>query len=154
MADRIAALWRYAYEEGATLDLLQELLQLDPAQAGARRYDVTLLHMAANHRLHEGVALLLANGAEVNAVDDRGETPLHRAAWNLDPEGCLQLLDAGADPTVRDRHGRTPFRVAVNGDVWAPREDWEQTQRLLERAEAEWVARQAEPGAAADGGGR
>jgi hypothetical protein len=141
VADRIAALWREAYEEGATLELLQELLRLDPAQAGARRYDLTLLHMAANHRLYEGVALLLANGAEVNAVDDSGGTPLHRAAWNLDPEGCLQLLEAGADPTVRDHHGRTPLRVAVHGDVWAPREDWQETQRLLEGAEAEWRAR-------------
>lgn len=152
MADRIAALWRHAYEEGATVELLQELLRLDPAQARARRYGLTLLHMAANHRLHEGVALLLANEAEVNAVDDCGETPLHRAAWNLDPVGCLQLLEAGADPTVQNSHGQTPFQVAVNGDLWAPRDVWEKTQRLLERAEAEWGARQSKPGDPADDG--
>jgi ankyrin repeat protein len=136
VADRIAALWRAAYEEGVTLELLKELLRLDPTQAKARRYGLTLLHMVAGHRLYEGVALLLANGAEVNAVDDCGETPLHRAAWNLDPEGCLQLLEAGADPTVRDRHDRTPLDVAVNGSIQESREDWEATQQLLEQAPA------------------
>jgi ankyrin repeat protein len=141
VADRIAALWLHAYNEGLSLESLRELLLLDPAQAKARRYGLTLLHVAANHRLYEGVDLLLTNGADVNAVDDGGETPLHRAAWNLDPKGCLQLLEAGADPTVRDRHGRTPLLVAISGDVWAPREDWQETQRLLERAEEEWSSR-------------
>jgi ankyrin repeat protein len=61
---------------------------------------------------------------------------LHRAAWNLDPEECQQLLDAGADPALRDHYGRTPLDVAVNGDVWASREDWEATRALLERAGA------------------
>jgi hypothetical protein len=101
MADQVAELWREAYEEEATVELIREVLRLDPSQATARQYGLTLLHMAANHRLYEGVALLPAHGAEVNAADDCAETPLHLVAWNLDPEGCLQLLEAGADPGVK-----------------------------------------------------
>jgi ankyrin repeat protein len=134
--DRIAMLWREAYEKGATIPLLQEVLQLDPDQAQVQRSGCTLLHMAAGHRLHDAVALLLMHGAQVNAVDDCGETALHKTAWNLDPEGCQQLLEAGADPTVRDRLGRTPLDGAVKGDIGASREDRGATQRLLGQA---WV---------------
>src|SRR5262245_8616100 len=102
MSDRIEKLWREAYEEGVTPELVRELLQLDRTQVQVWRHGLTLLHMAAGHHCHEGVALLLVNGAEVNAVDDDGETPLHRAAWTLDTECCRQLLDAGADSTRRD----------------------------------------------------
>jgi hypothetical protein len=131
MPDRIETLWREAYEEGVTPELVRELLQLDRTQAQVRRCGLTLLQMAAGHHCHDGIALLLANGAEVNAVDYDGETPLHRAAWTLDPAGCRQLLDAGADSTMRDCYGRTPLDVAINGTIQASREDWEATQRLL-----------------------
>jgi ankyrin repeat protein len=90
--------------------------------------------MAVNQRVHEGVVLLLAGGADVNAVDQYGDTPLHVAAWNLDPEGCLQLLEAGADTTVRGFHGRTPLDVAIRGNIQSSSEDWEETQEVLKRA--------------------
>jgi ankyrin repeat protein len=131
VADRIAILWRDAYEQGVTFELVRELLQLDSTQAEVQQYGLTMLHMAAGHHCHEGIALLLANGAEVNAVDSCGETALHRAAWNLDPEGCRQLLGAGADPTMRDSHGRTPLDLAVNGSIQASPEEWETTQTIL-----------------------
>jgi hypothetical protein len=134
VGDRIAAIWHEAYENGATLALLREFLRLDPSQGHARRHGTTLLHLAVNQRVHEGVALLLAGGADVNGVDDCGETPLHIAAWNLDPEGCLQLLEAGADPHARDARGRTPLEVAVNGTIQAPAADSAETRQLLKRA--------------------
>jgi len=136
LADRIAALWCEAYGEGATFELVRELLQLDPTQAKVGQNGLTMLHIAAGHHCHDGAALLIACGADVNAVDDCGETPLHRAAWSLDPESCRQLLEAGADPTTRDRHGRTPLDLAVNGSMQASLAEWETTQVVLGQA---WV---------------
>ena len=40
----------------------------------------TALHKAANNGYEEIVKLLLAHGAEVNAISHKGHTPLHRAA--------------------------------------------------------------------------
>lgn len=55
------------------------------------------------------VASLLASGADANAPDAQGATPLLRAAASTAPgaEAAVKsLLDAGADPNVRDGKGR------------------------------------------------
>ena len=66
----------------------------------------------------------VAAGADINARDDRGRTPLHRALTMSGrvPASVLNvvasaLLEAGADPNARDLQGRTPFHtVAGTGD--------------------------------------
>ena len=63
------------------------------------------------------LTLLLDHGADVNARDDRGRTPLHAAARDNSAPGVLALLlDRGADPNDRDNDGRTPlFRATRTG---------------------------------------
>ena len=56
--------------------------------------------------------LLLDNGAEVNATDDEGETPLHEAALTGIPQNVRLLLAAGANPQCRNNSGYTPLDVA------------------------------------------
>ncbi|VDD91309.1 unnamed protein product [Enterobius vermicularis] len=48
--------------------------------------------------------VLLKNGANVNAVDFDGRTPLLWAACNGNPEAIIALLQAGASRTVVDRN--------------------------------------------------
>jgi len=66
------------------------------------------------------LAALLAEGADPNADDGEGSTPLHYAAtadWNEDDDGRMQLLfDAGADPERRCRFGPdwTPLMAACH----------------------------------------
>lgn len=55
----------------------------------------------------ERVAECLAAGAEINAVNDYGFTPLHLAAkYSNDPGVTRVLLDAGANGLARDEAGR------------------------------------------------
>ena len=55
-------------------------------------------------------------GADVNARDDRGYTPLHHAAARGDDELIMYLVEKGADPTAVARSGQTTVDMA-NGPV-------------------------------------
>ena len=58
-------------------------------------------------------------GANVNARDDGGATPLHWAAMIATGDMISVLLDSGADPYARDKEGRTPLHwVAANFISW------------------------------------
>ena len=54
------------------------------------------------------VATLLRYGADPNARDALGETPLHHALEACDAASARLLARAGADPNARDAAGRTP----------------------------------------------
>ncbi len=71
------------------------------------------------------LAAFVDAGADVNAQDNAGRTPLHRAlsgripAWLL-PDVVSALLDAGADPNARDSQGSTPLHLASGRGGSAP----------------------------------
>ena len=71
----------------------------------------TPLHVAANHpREPSLVAALVAGGADPNARDADGETPLHHVETVAD---VLVLTEADADPNARNEDGETPLFGAV-----------------------------------------
>src|ERR1700759_4978611 len=57
------------------------------------------------------VEVLLAMGAEVDAVDEQGNTPLFRAVFNYrgDPATLQALIAAGADVRRENAHGVSPL---------------------------------------------
>lgn len=55
------------------------------------------------------IALLLENGANVNAANVDGHGPLHLAAFLGHPEAVALLLREGADPYARGNLSDTPF---------------------------------------------
>ena len=59
------------------------------------------------------IRLLLEAGAEINAQDKNGATPLHRAVRTRCVAAVKCLLDAGADTTIKNKPGSTPFHLAV-----------------------------------------
>ena len=59
------------------------------------------------------VERLLKAGADVNAKDKDGVTPLHWAATNPTPAVLEVLLKAGADVNAEDNDGRTPLHAAA-----------------------------------------
>ncbi len=60
---------------------------------------------------------LLDAGADVNIVDEEGQTPLMKAANTIDDPECLRmLLQAGLSVSTRDNSGRTALIAALAGN--------------------------------------
>jgi hypothetical protein len=59
------------------------------------------------------IRLLLKAGAEIDAQDKNGATPLHRAVRTRCAAAVKCLLDAGADATIKNKPGSTAFHLAV-----------------------------------------
>lgn len=70
------------------------------------------LHSAAAARQAEVASVLLARGADPNAVQEQGFRPLHSSANGGDRATAEVLLAAGADASLRDDQGRTPADIA------------------------------------------
>ena len=63
----------------------------------------------------EAVKMLLDLGADINAVDNKGDTAMHGAAYGNFPTIVRLLADRGADVNIwkqPDKEGRTPLFIA------------------------------------------
>lgn len=84
---------------------------------------MTALMCAAGAGQRQAVAALLAAGADVNAADDRGFTPLFYACYNADedrgyPDVVADLLAAGAEKEATIGFGVRPLMYAAgNGEA-------------------------------------
>ena len=76
------------------------------------------------------IALLLKAGADVNAQNDQGETPLMYAARFLIVDAVRALVKAGADVSLKDKAGKTALDRVSDGSYAEARE----IQKILEDA--------------------
>lgn len=82
----------------------------------ARRASASL-HEAVLRNDRERVKNLLAHGADANATNDEGNTPLHTAAFLCYTELVDLLLKNGADATRKNQRGETA--VGVVASAWS-----------------------------------
>ncbi|CAL5444356.1 unnamed protein product [Camellia sinensis] len=73
----------------------------------------SLLHLACQAADIGMVELLLQHGANVNASDSRGQTPLHHSIIRGRIAIAKLLLTRGADPHACDREGKTPLQLVT-----------------------------------------
>lgn len=95
---------------------LRRVLSADPEAAYGWSADgFTALHFAAFLGGAHAVELLLAAGADANAVAGNAMRvqPLHSAAALGDIEACRLLIAAGADPNGRQAGDHTPLHEAA-----------------------------------------
>ncbi len=89
---------------------------------------------ATEAELLESVKVLIAAGADVNVVDEFGETPLHYGAQASD-DIVKYLAEKGAKLDVKDKKGRTPVEMALgvglHGHAGGPPTVREGTANLL-----------------------
>ena len=82
----------------------------------------TPLHFAAQSNAIGAAAKLIAFGAEVDAVNKFGNSPLWVAVINATDDGGVipLLLESGADPFLTNNYGHSPIETArriANRDV-------------------------------------
>lgn len=115
---------------------------MEPEQLIQQGADVSTTYEGGQNELHleaergdwEAVEVLLAEGADPNARDDRQRTPLHAALEDLGYEGpgsggivgakfktMNALLGAGADARAADAKGVTPLHLLVYHATSLPR---------------------------------
>ena len=71
------------------------------------------LHMSGMSKAKQrAVRALVERGADVEALDTYGMTPLHRMASNNLAEGAMMLLEAGADVSNTGKIGASPMMIA------------------------------------------
>jgi len=70
------------------------------------------LHLAAKDGAISRVKHLIAEGADINARDNQGRTPLYEAILGGNVNTVKLLTWHGADINARDNQGRTPLHLA------------------------------------------
>ena len=109
---------------GEAIEIIKILIE---SKANVNTKDIsgdTPLISAAAGADHQGVQLLLGNGADLSACNKRGENALIASfsrRYVKDREKTIQLLlSAGADPNFRMKGGATAFMVACESSGVAP----------------------------------
>ena len=76
--------------------------------------DSTLFCVVKHGKLIDGAKVLINNGADVNAKDRYGQTPLF---WARNVDIAKVLINNGADVNAKDRRGQTPLFWTRNVDI-------------------------------------
>lgn len=110
----------YAAESGKP-NVVREILRYHPKLEARDRQGRTAIFAAGDYRLSDNdgdrvqcVRLLAEAGADVNARDNNGDTPLHEI-FLTDVEE--ELLKLGADVNARNNDGETPIFTNVDNDA-------------------------------------
>jgi len=76
-----------------------------------------LLHVAADYGQTEVLEYLLSKGANVNALDKHGITPLLAAVFENHLESAKLLLSKGADKTMKSPGGDSYYDCAETAEM-------------------------------------
>lgn len=91
------------------METVEAIVSEHPEAVNERdQYGFTPLHGLAEEEHQEIAEYLIAHGADVNAANDEGITPLHLAGW---PEMAELFLRHGAKLEARSHYGATPLLV-------------------------------------------
>jgi len=92
--------------------------KLDVEMVNKEQKGYHAIHFAAASKNNavELLTTLLDAGADINALNDNGQTPLHIAVFWNNVDAVKLLVDRGADKTIKNKSGRTPEELAIHYD--------------------------------------
>ena len=102
------------YPPGEKIRLIQFLIQLGCEINGRCTHGETALHESVQFQgEHAIISLLIEHGADVNAVNNFGRTPLYHAIGSKNLRFVQILCENGADISNRDIDASTPLDWAI-----------------------------------------
>ena len=101
------------------------------------------LHAAVKRNDTAAVQQLLERGAEIDAMDADGLTPLMLACMNLQEENIRLLVQAGANPDAKNPRGTSARQMLLRGDSIPSRAP--ACRKALQEAEKHRSTRAAKP---------
>jgi len=84
---------------------------ISPERPGEERY--APVYRLLPEEKKQKITMLVEAGADVNAYDRNGETPLHISNTRVDVE---RLIDNGAEVTSRNRSGQSPLHRTIESN--------------------------------------
>lgn len=97
-----------------SIEIVKKLRDFGSEWSCADRGGSTPLHWAVDGGNVDLVRWMIADGANIHAVDDSGWSALSRcAAMTGDANIAAVLLQAGADPNIQDKKHKTPLMTAA-----------------------------------------
>jgi ankyrin repeat protein len=120
VAQRHAAVAKELIAKGAdvgarsTVNKWERQSSAEPREKWLPLGGLTSLEFAARQGCADCVPVLVDAGADVNAVDQDGISPLLSAIINGHYDAASVLLEKGANPNIADRTGRSPLYSAVD----------------------------------------
>ncbi|WHO24135.1 ankyrin repeat domain-containing protein [Agrobacterium tumefaciens] len=100
------------------VETVRTMLTTEPGLATSKdEYGFQPIHLLDMYPDEEVLNLLLANGADINAVNDERVTILHIVA---DPDAVPLLVGRGANIEARDERGWTPLIMQANNQQNGP----------------------------------
>lgn len=107
----------FAAIEKGYADIAALLLDAGISCVDARndRQETALMAAAAVPGKEDLVALFIAKGADLEARDAQGNTPLLVATLHKSTQAALQLIGAGSDVNAVNNRGDTPMQLATKG---------------------------------------
>ena len=87
------------------------MTNMEHVQHSQRNDKKNVLHVAVELNRPREVERLLKEGADIEAVDERGFTPLHYAVENILPNIVKSLIKEGANVFAESNDKRTPIKL-------------------------------------------